>query len=350
MNHPAAENNLLAALSQRLARPVDGASLGGFRILFGLVMVLVMRHHLYPGSVFWNDEGFRFSWFMKTRSKVSLIAFYVTDPATDETWLVDARQHLTGRQLAKMSTSPDMIMQFVDYIERELEAAGQMEDPIIRVEAVGSLNGRPLQLFIDPEVDLSEEQYGGLFDHATWVMPIEFDVKGALLAENQTTHGLLESGARNTGSSDSTRAWKASFSDYGNILEGHPQSGPLTLRWLGWGIGEELAALVLATVVFSDVDIADAHRLDKIVFDGYLEGLAEAGWHGDPRLARLGYTASSPLIFGLGHGLFQFDSTLFAWYEQAFGRPIDEIMGLFAESNHFLLELADEARRLLAVI
>ena len=155
-----------------------------FVLIYLAIQLLVpLRHLLYPGSVFWNDEGFRFSWLMKSRSKVSIIAFYVTDPATGQTWQVDARRHLTGRQLAKMSTRPDMIVQFVDYIEQELEAAGQIEDPIIRVEALASLNGRPLQLFIDPEVDLSEAQYGGLFDHATWIMPIEFDVSGQLLAE-----------------------------------------------------------------------------------------------------------------------------------------------------------------------
>lgn len=131
--------------------------------------------------------------------------------------------------------------------------------------------------------------------------------------------------------------------------DGNSQTVAIDWAFVGIGaIGEEIAALVQATLCFSEVDIAEAHKLDKIVFDGYLEGLVEAGWRDDPRLARLGCTAGSLLVFGLGHGLFQFDKTLFPWYEQAFGRPIDEIMGLFAALNHFVLELADEARTLLA--
>ena len=47
--------------------------------------------------------------------------------------------------------------------------------------------------------------------------------------------------------------------------------------------------------------MADARKLDQMVFDGYVEGLAEAGWHGDPRLVRLGYAASSALCFGIGY-------------------------------------------------
>ncbi len=115
-------------------------------------------------------------------------------------------------------------------------------------------------------------------------------------------------------------------------------------------IGEELAYLVEGTLCFSKVDVAQIHEFDNIVFNNYLEGLAEVGWRGDPRLVRLGYILASVLVYGLGYGLFQFDENLFPWYERAFGRPIDEIMDLFAAQNHFLLELADEAKTLMSII
>jgi hypothetical protein len=115
-------------------------------------------------------------------------------------------------------------------------------------------------------------------------------------------------------------------------------------------IGEELAFLVQGTICFSQVDIAKFHEFDKIVFENYLEGLAAVGWRGDPNLVRLGYAVSSMLVYGLGYGLFQLNESLFPWYEQAFGRPIDEIMDLFAKQNHFLLELVDEVKNLLSVI
>ncbi|MEM7132380.1 MAG: phosphotransferase [Chloroflexota bacterium] len=109
-------------------------------------------------------------------------------------------------------------------------------------------------------------------------------------------------------------------------------------------IGFELASLVHGTLIFSEVGIADARELDQIVFEGYLSGLQDAGWQGDPRQVRLGYTASSAMIFGLGYGAFKLNESTYPWLEQAFGLPIDKFMRLGAELNRFFLELADEAR------
>ena len=94
--------------------------------------------------------------------------------------------------------------------------------------------------------------------------------------------------------------------------------------------------------------MADARKLDKLVFDGYLEGLADAGWQGDPRLIRLGYAAGSVLCFGLGYLVFEPPEAMIPWLEQAFGLPIDKFSVLVADLRNFWLELADEARSLLA--
>ena len=50
---------------------------------------------------------------------------------------------------------------------------------------------------------------------------------------------------------------------------------------------------VLMSAAVGGVGLDNIHELKKIVFEGYLEGLREAGWQGDPRQARLGFTASS---------------------------------------------------------
>jgi len=133
--------------------------------------------------------------------------------------------------------------------------------------------------------------------------------------------------------------------------EGDDQTVAVDWTYVGIGaIGEELAPLVHASLYFSEVDKTKARKLDRIVFDEYLEGLDEAGWRGDPRLVRLGYTAGSALSYGLGYGVCAPDESRFPRFEQMLGLPIDEVMGLAAEMQHFLLELADEARTLLGVI
>jgi hypothetical protein len=99
-------------------------------------------------------------------------------------------------------------------------------------------------------------------------------------------------------------------------------------------IGEELVPLVGATLSFFEVGPDRAQELDQIVFDGYVQGLRDAGWGGDPRLARLGYLAGLQTRYnlgGLGEGLVVvFDERQHAGSERAFGRPMEEIMDMLA--------------------
>ena len=67
-------------------------------------------------------------------------------------------------------------------------------------------------------------------------------------------------------------------------------------------VGEEIAPLVAATLGFCEVEIAQAQELDNIVFDGYLTGLRDAGWHGDARIVRFGYTVASALRYAFPSG------------------------------------------------
>lgn len=60
--------------------------------------------------------------------------------------------------------------------------------------------------------------------------------------------------------------------------------------FVGYGsIGADLAWLVIGTVSSFDVDVSRAKELEEIAFEGYLEGLRDVGWQGDPRLVELGY-------------------------------------------------------------
>jgi hypothetical protein len=151
-------------------------------IYLAIQILVPLRHWLYPGEVSWTEEGHRFSWHMKLRSKQASLIFFVTDPKTGQTGQLDTSSLLTPRQFSKMSTRPDMIRQFVAYLKEQLETSGQVEAPIIRVEAWVSLNGRPVQRFIDQNVNLAAEPYG-LFDHGDWIIPLRYDVRGVALAE-----------------------------------------------------------------------------------------------------------------------------------------------------------------------
>ena len=133
--------------------------------------------------------------------------------------------------------------------------------------------------------------------------------------------------------------------------DGRDQTVAVDWAFVGTGtIGEEIVTLVQTSLFFLEVDLAKAPELDEIVFEGYLEGLRDAGWRGDPRMVRFGYTAASALrgVSGMGAAIpFLLDESRYGRMERELGRPIEEMMNFFAETVRLMLNLADEARELL---
>lgn len=141
------------AVAAGLPRSLVLAGLG----LYVIVQLLVpLRHWLYPGEVSWTEEGHRFSWHMKLRRKVGTMTITVVDPDSGRRWQIDPADDLTDRQLRKLYTFPDILLQYVHYKHDELQAQG-VRDPVITVDWRCSLNGAAPQPLVDPSVDLSKE-------------------------------------------------------------------------------------------------------------------------------------------------------------------------------------------------
>lgn len=119
-------------------------------------------------------------------------------------------------------------------------------------------------------------------------------------------------------------------------------------------LGVEIVSLVSSGLMRGIIELAAARELDELVFAGYLAGLHEAGWQGDPRVVRFGYTAVSALRYLLAFTGVSLRIALreddHAWAEQRYGRPIEEIMDREGAWRRFLLVLADEAWELLLAL
>ena len=142
----------------------------GVLAVYLLVQLLFpLRHHLYPGNVAWTEEGHRFSWRMKLRVKQGWVRFQATDPDTGRGWVIDPRDILTPRQERKMSRIPDMILQFAHHLA-EVERSRGHPNVEIRALAFSTLNGRPHQQLIDPEVNLAAVTRS--LKPASWILPL----------------------------------------------------------------------------------------------------------------------------------------------------------------------------------
>jgi len=143
----------------------------GFACLLYLYLLwqiyLPLRHWFIPGDVLWTEEGHRLSWRMMLRSKSGILSFFITDLETSKKERVFLDQYLTKEQRQQMTTSPDMIWQFAQYLKTEFSKQGRNIGVYVRSRV--SVNGGPYHDFIDPTVDLTTVDWR-YFSHQPWIL------------------------------------------------------------------------------------------------------------------------------------------------------------------------------------
>jgi hypothetical protein len=134
--------------------------------------------------------------------------------------------------------------------------------------------------------------------------------------------------------------------------DGKDETVALDWAFSGLGaLGEDLAALVAASAVWFQAEPENLPELDRQVFEGYLEGLRDAGWVGDWRLPRLGYTAAAAIWNGIWpYWAAAVIPDLATAIERSFGQRLPEILDRCARVVDFLGDRADEARALMGLV
>ena len=136
-------------------------------IFFFLQILLPVRHLAYPGDLFWNEQGYRFSWRVMLMEKTAFTTFIVKDGKSDKVEFVDNAKYLQPQQEKMMSTQPDMILQFAHYLGNQYREKG-FEQIEVYCNSKLSLNGRRSKTYIDPKVDLMKVRRG--FNHKKWIV------------------------------------------------------------------------------------------------------------------------------------------------------------------------------------
>jgi len=104
-----------------------------------------LRHYFISGNVHWTEEGHRYSWHMKLRTKSAINVFFITDETGKKT-KVHLDEYLSKRQQLEMGTQPDMMWQFAQFLKEKY--ATENKKIKVTVASFCSLNGRPNQLFV----------------------------------------------------------------------------------------------------------------------------------------------------------------------------------------------------------
>ncbi|MEM9051668.1 MAG: HTTM domain-containing protein, partial [Bacteroidota bacterium] len=137
-------------------------------VFFIFQFLFPWRYLLYPGNLFWTEEGYRFSWRVMLMEKAGTATFFVKDGEEGREGSVINNQFLNAHQEKQMAMQPDMILQYAHLLEEHYKEKG-MDDPQIRAEVWVTLNSRPASLLIDPSLDLTEIEDS--WEHKDWIMP-----------------------------------------------------------------------------------------------------------------------------------------------------------------------------------
>ena len=150
-------------------------SIGLLSVFFIIQLLFPWRYLLYPGELFWTEEGFRFSWRVMLMEKAGYAQFKVVNAETGNRFYVDNSDFLTPFQEKQMSFQPDFILQYTHFLADHFKKDGH-ENIEIYVENYVALNGRKSAPYIDPEVNLLN--FADSFKHKTFILPFEDEIKG----------------------------------------------------------------------------------------------------------------------------------------------------------------------------
>lgn len=150
-------------------------SIGIVSTFFIVQLLFPWRYLLYPGELFWTEEGFRFSWRVMLMEKAGYAQFKVVDAETGKRFYVDNSDFLTPFQEKQMSFQPDFILEYAHFLADHFEKDGHKNIEIY-VESYVALNGRKSRPYIDPEVNLLN--FADSFEHKTFILPFDDEIKG----------------------------------------------------------------------------------------------------------------------------------------------------------------------------
>lgn len=150
------------------SRPAARAVALLLTIHFTLQFLLPFRYVLYPDTLYWTEQGYRFSWRVMLMEKAGYTAFRIHDNASGRSWEAANWEYLTPTQEKMMATQPDMILQFAHHLQEEYAKEGY-HDISITVDSYVTLNGRRSRRFINANVDLTKQRRS--LAHKSWVLP-----------------------------------------------------------------------------------------------------------------------------------------------------------------------------------
>jgi hypothetical protein len=159
---------------------LEGTSALGLSKVFIMVVItsqvlLPWRYLLYPGELFWHEQGFRFSWRVMVMEKQGYTTFRIVDKDNGERWTVNNEDFLTPFQEKQMAFQPDFILEFAHHLADHYRI-NEGRNVAVYADSYVSLNGRSAKLMVDPSIDLTIKSRN--FAPIDWLVPFNTSIYG----------------------------------------------------------------------------------------------------------------------------------------------------------------------------
>jgi len=137
-------------------------------LFFIIQIVFPFRYLLYPGNLYWTEQGYRLSWRVMLMEKSGICAITLVEPHTGKQWQPSNREFLSPLQEKQMATQPDLILQYAHFLKNHYEKLNY-KNLEVYAESYVTFNGRASRLFIDPSVNLATQKEG--WSNKNWILP-----------------------------------------------------------------------------------------------------------------------------------------------------------------------------------
>lgn len=147
-----------------LSAPATAALLG----IAALLSLWPGRHLLLGWDAAWAERGHRFAWRVMLIEKGGMVELRVVDKATGTVRVERPRDQLRPWQEAQVRTQPDLIRDYALLLADQAKLGGA--EVAVYADAWASLNGRPAQRLLRPDLDLTRPE-AELWAEG-WVLPL----------------------------------------------------------------------------------------------------------------------------------------------------------------------------------
>ena len=135
---------------------------------FSIQLIMPFRFMLYPGELFWTEQGYRFSWRVMLMEKAGTAFFYIRDKNSGKEIEISNGDYLTPMQEKMMATQPDMLIQYAHFLKEDYKKKGFNNTEVL-AESYVTLNGKASKLMVNKSTDLSLEEDN--YKPKTWILP-----------------------------------------------------------------------------------------------------------------------------------------------------------------------------------